>query len=634
MEVNAAGPPLAAAERGRQTLALLALVAGVAYLAWRWGFTLSPGSLWLGLPLLIAETWALTAVTLFIFSTWRLTTREASWRQPEHRRVAVLVPTYNEPEEIVRATLLGALAIRHDPKPEVFVLDDGDRRWVAEMATELGTHYIVRPAPRNEAKAGNLNHALPLIDADFLLVLDADHVPFPHFLERTIGYLTDPAVAFVQSPQAFFNQSFQHSRRSGDPIRNEQSLFYEVICRGKDRHNAAFWCGSSALIRRKALVSVGGVATDTVVEDTHTAMKLHAAGWKSVYHDEVLALGLAPEEVNAFLTQRSRWARGCYQVLRKDNPLFHRGLGWKQRLHYLSSVTHYLEGPQRLIGVLVPSLTLLTGTLPLSAPPILYLTLFLPQLVLVPLATSAMARGRYHVLEGDRFALVRMAAYTSAASALFKRGRVAFKVTPKGAGSRGAPPLAAVRIQLALAVLTMLGIAYQVAAQLAGLPGALTPFACGVTVAWAVLSGGFLTATILWATSVRHRRRTHRFPVQLEARYATVGPEPTLGRASVHDLSLFGLGMRTSASLEPGSRLKLSLKLGETTIETDARVTAVHPEEDGTVRTGIHFDGLDSGQQNAILRWCFTMPFGPGYALGGGDLADPVEPALALLRTA
>ena len=92
--------------------------------------------------------------------------------------------------------------------------------------------------------------------------------------------------------------------------------------------------------------------------------------------------------------------------------------------------------------------------------------------------------------------------------------------------------------------------------------------------------------------------------------------------------------MNTSAPLAPGDRLRLSLKLAETTIETDACVTTVHPEEDGVVRTGIRFDGLDSGQQNAILRWCFTMPFGPGYALGGGDLADPVEPALALLRTA
>ncbi len=105
-------------------------------------------------------------------------------------------------------------------------------------------------------------------------------------------------------------------------------------------------------------------------------------------------------------------------------------------------------------------------------------------------------------------------------------------MTPKGAGSRGASPLAAIRIQLALAALTTLGIAYQVSAQLAGLPGALTPFACGVSVLWAIVSGGFLTATVLWATSVRHRRETHRFPVQLEVRFATVAPEPTLGRAS------------------------------------------------------------------------------------------------------
>jgi cellulose synthase/poly-beta-1,6-N-acetylglucosamine synthase-like glycosyltransferase len=503
---------LVPADRRRQALAVLALLSGVAYLCWRWGSTLRWETAWLGIPLLVAETWALASVALFVYSAWRLT-RRAPTPARDGQRVAVLIPTYNEPAEILRATVLGALAVRNRPAPEVWVLDDGGRVWVVSMCSELGVRYLTRPEPREHAKAGNLNHALGHVDADLLLIVDADHVPLPNFLERTLGYMDDPEVAFVQSPQAFFNRSFQHPRDYEDPVLNEQSLFYDLICRGKDRHNACFWCGSSALVRRSALEAVGGVATETVVEDTHTAMKLHQAGWRSVYHPEVLAVGLAPEEVTAFLTQRGRWAAGCFQVLRRDNPLFARGLTFQQRLHYFSSVSHYVEGPQRLVGLLVPSLVLLTGTVPLAAPAARSLALFLPQLILVPLATWAMARGRYRFTDGERFALVRAIAYTKAAGALFRSGRIRFAVTPKGAGDRSVwfPVL---KWQLAIALFAVCAAGYQAAAQLLALPGRLSVFAFGVTVVWALLNAGLLGGTVWWAKSVRHRRQSHRFPVR------------------------------------------------------------------------------------------------------------------------
>lgn len=610
-------PDLLPAQRRRQALAALALLAGAAYLAWRWGWTLRWDTAWLGVPLVVAETWALTAVGLFVFSAWRLARREP----PPARngaRIAILIPTYNEPPDVLRATVLGALAVRHLPAPEVWVLDDGDRPWVAEMCGELGVRRLVRPAPREHAKAGNLNHALEHVDAELLLVVDADHVPLPHFVERTIGYLDDPLVAFVQSPQAFFNRSFQHPRDYEDPILNEQSLFYDVICRGKDRHNSCFWCGSSALLRREALISVGGVATESVVEDTHTAMKLHQAGWKSVYHHEVLAVGLAPEEVTAFLTQRGRWAAGCFQLIRRDDPLLARGLDWRQRLHYFSSVSHYLEGPQRLVGLLVPPLVLLTGTIPLAAPAVLYLALFLPQLILVPLATWALARGRYRFFESERYALVRVVVYTKAAGALFKRGRVRFNVTPKGADNRRSAWLAAVRWQLAIAALALAGVVYQVAAQILDLPGRLTPFAFVVTVVWSLLSAGLLAAVVVWAGHVRHRRQAHRFPVELEAAYALDETATPDRPARVTDLNPFGLSMETAVPLRVGQRLRLTLLLDSGPMGVLGAVARAEAGTDGrTASAGVRFDELEQDAQDAIRRWCFAQPFGPAYPLRG-----------------
>jgi cellulose synthase (UDP-forming) len=608
-------------ERARQSIALVALLAGAVYLGWRWGWTLRWETAWLGLPLVVAETWAIAAVATFVFSTWRLARREPGRVRPG-ARVAILVPTYNEPPEILRATILGALRVRHRPTPAVWVLDDGGRSWVAEMAAELGARYLCRPEPREHAKAGNLNHALEHVDAEFLVIVDADHVPLPQFLERTLGYMDDPAVAFVQSPQAFFNRSFQHPRQVEDPLLNEQSLFYDVICRGKDRDNACFWCGSSALVRREALLSVGGVATDTVVEDTHTAMKLHQAGWRSVYHSEVLAVGLAPEEVTAFLTQRGRWASGCYQILGRDNPLFARGLTVRQRLHYFSSVSHYLEGPQRLIGLLVPPLVLLSGTVPLSAPPGLYLSLFLPQLVLVPLATWALARGRYRFAESERYALVRVAAYTKAAAALVRSGRVSFRVTPKGAATRSLW-LAALRWQIGLAVLALCAAAYQSAAQALDLPGRLSVFAFVVTVFWSLMNAGLLGTTVWWAKQVRHRRRSHRFPVRIASEYRLGGSEASLHPATVYDLNPFGLAMRSPESISVGESLHVVLLLETGPLEVAGIVARVEETPGGSYDVGVRVDDLPQAKQDAIIQWCFAQPFGPDSPIRG--VGAPVE---------
>lgn len=601
--------PLAPARRARQALALVALTSGAVYIAWRFGFTLSVDTLWLGLPLALAETWALLAVGLFVFSAWRLSVRRPPSEAPP-LSVAILIPTYNEPPDVLRATILGSLAVRGAPRPTVWVLDDGARGWVATMCRELGVRYLVRPRPRRGAKAGNLNHALGIVEADLYLVLDADHVPLPAMLERTRGYFADPRVAFVQCPQAFFNRSFQHPRQADDPVRNEQSLFYDVICRGKDRDNAAFWCGSSAVVRREALLSVGGVATDTVVEDTHTAMKLHGAGWRSVYHHEVLAVGLAPEEVRSFLTQRGRWARGCFQMLRRDNPLWARGLTWRQRLHYFSSVSHYLEGPQRLIGLAVPPITLATGVLPLAADQLTYLCLFIPQLILVPLATWAVADGRYRFFESERFALVRVITYTRAASAMLLRKPVAFAVTPKGGDSRGASPVRAVAGHLALALIAIGSAGYQTAAQLLDLPGRLSLFAYVVTVFWALASAGLLGWVSWWASRVRHRRRAHRFPTLLPA-VVGFGPEAAERPAEVRDLSPFGASLAVQEEPPNGSAASLVLLLDDGPVAVAGEVAAVHRDGDEGWRAGVRFAGLDSDAGDAIIRWCFRHPFGP-----------------------
>ena len=104
------------------------------------------------------------------------------------------------------------------------------------------------------AKAGNLNNALFQTEGEFLLILDADQIPDPAILDRTLGYFRDEKVAFVQTPQTFYNVP------PGDPFGSQASLFYGPIMRAKDGWNAAFFCGSNAVLRREALMQVGIVS--------------------------------------------------------------------------------------------------------------------------------------------------------------------------------------------------------------------------------------------------------------------------------------------------------------------------------------------------------------------------------------
>jgi cellulose synthase (UDP-forming) len=627
--------PVAAYGAGRRYAGVVALVIGIAYMVWRWGFTLAGTDLWLSLPLVISETFALVTLTVTVFTCWRLTVRDPG-PPLEGRRVAVMIATYNEDMDVLRPTVIGALAIRHAGPLEVWVLDDGGRAEVAVMCAQLGAKYLSRPAPRAHAKAGNLNHGLEHIDAEFLVTLDADHVPRPHLLERTLGYFTEPRIALVQGPQSFFNRSFQHGR-ADDGFRNEQSTFFDVICRGKDRSNAAFWCGCPSVLRRAALMEVGGVNTTTIIEDCHTTMQLHSAGWQSVYHDEVLALGLAPEEIGAFVVQRSRWARGSFQMLRRDPPFAKRGLSWRQRLEYTFSCLYPFEGLQRLVNMLAPPVVLLTGAAAVSAP-VMMIALFLPNALLSPLAIKAMTGGRYRFLEGERFGTVRMEAYLRSLSALVSRKPSAFSVTPKGARD-GRPPVArALRVPMAAAIFGAVALVYQAFAQLLHLGGELRVLPLIVTSVWVTANLALVGWVFVWARGVQHRRRSHRFATELAAAHSAATDDAPSSHAIVDDLSRHGMGIVVDHCPEVGATIHSILLLDEGPVSVAGTVATVTPVGDRW-RLGVELDISQQDVADAIVAWCFAHSFaGAQPAVQAVDLGPAVEAMsdyeLALAETA
>jgi cellulose synthase (UDP-forming) len=375
--------------------------------------------------LLVTEIYGIYALATLAWFSWSRPPRQRP-AATSGRAVDVYVCTYDEPPEVVMATLAGCRALTYPHT--TYLLDDGRRPAMAEIAALAGAEYLTRP-DNSHAKAGNLNAALPRTEGELVLILDADHVPMPDALDALVGYFDDERMAVVQTPHDFFNHdSVQHYMVG----RHEQSLFYRVVCPGKDRHGAAYWCGSAALINREALLSIGGVATETIAEDFHTTIRLLRHGWRSRYHDEVLVQGLAPHDLDGYLLQRDRWARGNLAVFTlPESPLRARTLSWPQRLSYLSSLLAYLAPPMRLLLLLTLGLVLWTGELPMQVSVVALAALWLPYVVLNLGAGTALARGYMRIPETAHYELLTMEIYTRALRCALLPARTKFKVTPK-----------------------------------------------------------------------------------------------------------------------------------------------------------------------------------------------------------
>ncbi len=451
--------------------ALAALAWGAVYLIWRAVDTWRGAQPEMFGVLYAGELFGWVMLLSFAFLAWRV---PVSARPPIGWRpsVDVYVCTYDEGLDVLGATLVGCDRIAYPHT--TWVLDDGSREQVRTLATRFGANYLTR-STNEHAKAGNINHALEHTTGQLILVLDADHVPQPDILDATVGYFDDPSVALVQTPHDFGNHdSFQHFETG----RHDQSMFFEVIMPGKDRHDGAFWCGSAALILRHALEGIGGIATETVAEDFHTTVRLHGQGWHTRYHDETLVQGLAPHDLATFLLQRDRWARGNLAVLRTpENPVVAANLTVKQRASYLSSLLAYFVPLQRLSMVAVLVAMLVSGRLPLHATLWQFCVFWLPWMALNLLASSVLCRGRASLWDGSYSTLLTTEIFTRAAFVLIHPFRTSFNVTPKdGIDDGGWQAARQLRLVLAMAAVivaavVLRGLALAGIAPLPPLPG-------------------------------------------------------------------------------------------------------------------------------------------------------------------
>jgi cellulose synthase (UDP-forming) len=503
-----------------QGIALIAVIAGLVYFTFRIVYTSQGVPLGFFLPLLVAELFGFATFVILIVEAWRVDPTPRP--EPLDVPTDVVITTYDEDIDIVEPTIVGALKLTG--ATTIYLSDDGHRQEMMDLAKLHGIIYHSRRG-RSGAKAGNINTILPRLTGDLLLILDADHVPSPDLLDAISGYFRNEKMALVQTAHSFRNHNSVMHAEEG---RHEQSLFFDVLLPGRNRLDSVFWCGSAALISRKALLANGGMSTRSVTEDFETSLELQKLGYVIRYHNEHLIQGLAPDNIKAYLIQRFRWARGTLSAFRPGIGLpWSKELSLKQKVSYLGALLYYLTPVQRLVyfGTFVAVGVL--GIIPMQYQGPQHLVIWALWIGLSLVAITALNRGTTQPFESTRNMMLSMGVFLRALPALFVAKSFPFQVTPKNqidSGGWGAISWVLLPIMIAVisgAILAMRWVELAMGDNwpLQGLPN-LSPQALIVVTIFGTVEilivWGFVKA--LWTR--RQDRVLWRFPVQLRAEVA------------------------------------------------------------------------------------------------------------------
>lgn len=537
------------------------------YLVWRVSSTLPPLSdpldFTVGIIFLIAEgaTIVASVISLLFMMRTRERTSEVEASLPwldalaEKPLIDVLICTYNEEEPIVERTIIGATGMDY-PNYRVWVLDDGKRPWLEELCEKLGCGYITRPDNRH-AKAGNINHALERLAElperpQFISILDADFVPRPTFLRRAMSLFHDPTIGIVQTPQHFINPDpIQTNLLATQVWPDDQRFFFDIVMPSRDAWGAAFCCGTSSIIRFEPLLAINGFPTDSVTEDYLLTLRLKEAGYTTAYLNEALTLGLAPEGIKEYITQRNRWCLGFMQIVRGRSGPFSTStnLSLVDRLSLIDSFLNWAAVyPARMLGLIVPILYLLLNIKSVHAELHEVASYFLPYFVWMLVSMSWITRGRVMPIMSDVCHFVAAPAIIKAVfMGLTKPQGHKFKVTAKGGDrSRGFIEWPLLKIYGSLLFFTILSIA---AAFLVDVRGDNVGFGT-LALAWSWYNMIVLTIICFVCIEQPRRRKSERFETS-EPMTILVGDAEH--RRRLADISISGAAFRGDAPAPQGA---------------------------------------------------------------------------------
>lgn len=540
---------------------LLSSVASIVYLVYRLLYTMNMDGYYavcVSVLLLVGEAHGIMLMLLYFYQI-RNTEPAPAPAVLSGKTVDVFLATYNEDVPLLRGSIQSYL--KFDYPCRIHVLDDGNREEVRLLAESMGVNYITRE-DNLHAKAGNINNALEQTDGEFVIIFDADHVARSNFISRTVGYFEDPRVAYVQTPHAFYNffnfSSFYDLKKRY--YWEEGNLFYKCIQLGKHNDNAVVFCGSAAMFRREALEDVGRIATETITEDMHTGLRLHARGWRSVFCDERLVAGQAAPDVTTFQSQRLRWGEGNMSIVKCDNPLTMPGLTLSQRLHYLGSMLGWTSGIPRLIIYATPILMMLTGISPIGHVTATYFMLLALHLTLAWTALYASGRGCFSLIGNEFSGMACFWVQIQATWRAIKRRNTNFVVTKKR-GRQSNKILGAILPQVILLSFSVLALVVGLGRLLIGVPQSLHTFLIGGVLT--VLHGGVAVMYLRRALSPGEKRFSTRHEnarMPAEIIVCTEDSDTTAGVLGVcTDINENGMGVRSYEPVPVNAKVEIDL---------------------------------------------------------------------------
>ncbi len=376
---DAAGPQRAIGGKTRTVAKVtltLSMLFTIIYLGWRIGFSIpveaGPAAVATNVILLAVEVLGFIESQVLFWHLLGMKTHPLPQIPDEaYPDVDVFIATYNEPTDLLRRTINGCKHMRYpDPsRVHIWICDDNRRPQMRALAEEMGVGYFDRPDNKG-AKAGNLNHALGLTQAPYVVTFDADMIPKSDFLLKTIPYFVDAErrnqdlppemqrrLGLLQTPQSFYDPDvFQFALYSETRAPNEQNFFYRTIEPAKTCTNSVIYGGSNTVIARAALEAIGGFYTESITEDFATGILIESNGFVSLGLPEPLANGQTPHTFREHIQQRSRWGRGVIATARQLKVGSIPGLTLAQKISYWSSVVYWFSPIKNFIYILSPLL--------------------------------------------------------------------------------------------------------------------------------------------------------------------------------------------------------------------------------------------------------------------------------------